>query len=152
MADLTIDLDSTRTMVEQFIPFVRKVGVVLEEARPRHVKLRYPPQDSNLNHVGMQHAGALFTFGETCGGAAILVSFDLEPVILVAKSARIDYRKPVYDAIWCEIDVPAQTVERVERDLAATGKALYPLTMEATNAAGELVFQMTVDFHFRKRA
>ncbi|MBK7972437.1 MAG: PaaI family thioesterase [Deltaproteobacteria bacterium] len=151
MRDLPVNLESTRIMVEEFIPFVRKVGVVLEEAGPRHVKLRYPAQDANLNHVGMQHAGALFTFGETCGGAAILTSFELNDVILVAKGARIDYRKPVYDDIWCTIDVEPETVERVERDLAANDKALYPLAMEVVNAAGELVFQMTVDFHFRKR-
>ena len=90
-------------------------------------------------------------FGETCGGAAILTSFELNDVILVAKGARIDYRKPVYDDIWCTIDVEPETVERVERDLAANDKALYPLAMEVVNAAGELVFQMTVDFHFRKR-
>jgi len=151
MPDPTIDLESTRAMVEGFIPFVRKVGVSLEEARPRHVKLRYPPQDDNLNHVGMQHAGALFTFGETCGGAAILVSFDLSQVTLVAKGARIDYRKPVYDAIWCAIDVPEDEVRRVESDLAAKGKALYPLSMRASDGAGDVVFEMTVDFHFRKR-
>lgn len=151
MRDLPVNLESTRIMVEEFIPFVRKVGVVLEEAGPRHVKLRYPAHDANLNHVGMQHAGALFTFGETCGGAAILTSFDLNDVILVAKGARIDYKKPVYDDIWCTIDVPPETVERVERDLAENGRALYPLAMDVVNASGELAFQMTVDFHFRKR-
>lgn len=151
MPDPTVDLEATRALVEQFIPFVRKVGVRLEEAAPRRVRLSYPPQPENLNHVAMQHAGALFTFGETCGGAAILVSFDLNDVTLVAKGARIDYRKPVYGTIWCDIELGRDTVDRVEAELAAHGKALFPLEMEAKDGSEEVVFRMTVDFHFRKR-
>ena len=67
------------------------------------------PEDGKLNnHLGSQHAGAMFTLAETASGAAMAGGFaelimGLRPV---AKEARIQYLKVAQGATHAKARVP----------------------------------------------
>jgi acyl-coenzyme A thioesterase PaaI-like protein len=78
------------------LPFNRHLGIDIVEVGPGTGHGRLPEADELKNHVGTQHAGALFTVGEATSGAAIagLVAASGGALVPLAKSARIDYLKP----------------------------------------------------------
>ena len=53
-----MDASSVKNLVEQLIPFVKKTGVVADELSATKVKLRLPHDPTNLNPMGILHAGA----------------------------------------------------------------------------------------------
>ncbi|HEU4412088.1 MAG TPA: DUF4442 domain-containing protein [Polyangiaceae bacterium] len=77
------------------LPFNQHLGLDVVEAGPGVGHVRLPGSDSLKNHVGTQHAGALFTAGEAASGAAIagLVADSGGALVPLAKSAHIDYLK-----------------------------------------------------------
>ncbi|MEA2467698.1 MAG: hypothetical protein QOJ57_1824, partial [Thermoleophilaceae bacterium] len=77
------------------IPFNRHVGLVVEEVAPGRGVVTLPDDEQLHNHVGSQHAGALFSAGEAASGGAFLGAFaeHLGSLTPLAKSASIDYRK-----------------------------------------------------------
>ena len=70
-----MDAASVKNLVEQLIPFVKKTGVVVDELSATKVKLRLPHDPSNLNPMGILHAGASFTLAETAAAALCVMAF-----------------------------------------------------------------------------
>ena len=110
------------------------------------------PDAANLhNHVGSQHAGALFSAGEAASGGAFVGAFaeHMGAITPLAKSAQIDYRKLAKGPI----DATATLSEDRESLLArleADGRVEFPVTVELTDAKGQNVASMTVQWHVRK--
>ena len=145
------DVDNLRMLVEGAIPYAKKTGVRLEDADDAGVvRLALPPDPTNLNHVATYHAGAIFTFGETAAGAAVLVAFDLSEYRLLAKGARIEYKRRITETLTCELSVPKDIVEEAKRVAEAEGRATFPVAMQMVNVDGEVAAEMTVDYHIKK--
>ena len=72
-----------------------RVGVHRPDHRRRGGGDRLPDRAELTNHVGSQHAGALFTVAEAASGAAFLGAFAdrLAEVTPLARSAEISYEK-----------------------------------------------------------
>jgi acyl-coenzyme A thioesterase PaaI-like protein len=112
------------------------------------------PDSADLhNHVGSQHAGALFAAGEAASGGAFLGSFaeHMGSLTPLARSAQIDYRKiargPITATGTLSADVP-ELVAKLESD----GRVQFPIEVELADADGQVVATMTVDWHVRKNA
>lgn len=75
------------------VPFVRTVGLAIDEVGPTRAVVSLPADVPNHNHLGGPHAGAMFTAGETASGAVVLAAFG--PVLAratpLAVHAEIDY-------------------------------------------------------------
>lgn len=151
-AALNLRPENLRTVIEGEIPFLRKVAVRVERAERGHARLRFPYDPGNDNYVGVTHAGAIFTFGETCAGAAAGTALDLTRLRLLARRAEIDYRKPVHGDLTSTVEIPREQVTAVEGAIAREGKAVLPVKVTMANAAGEIVAAMTVEYHLRKLA
>lgn len=77
------------------LPFNQHLGLEVIEVGQGTGHVRLPEADALKNHVGTQHAGALFTVGEAASGAAIagFVADSGGALVPLAKTARIDYLK-----------------------------------------------------------
>jgi acyl-coenzyme A thioesterase PaaI-like protein len=144
--------ENLRTVIEDGIPFLKKVAVHVEEIEPHRVRLRFPHDPTNDNYVGILHAGAIFTFGETCAGVAAGAAFDLTRLRMLARRAEIEYLKPVTGDLTSLVEIAPDAVASVERTVERDGKAIFPLTVTMQNDAGDAVAEMTVEYHFRKLA
>src|SRR6476659_9251555 len=90
-----MDYEAVRAGYEQAIPFAVHLGLQVKEIEAGRAVVELP-DDANLrNHVGSQHAGALFTAGEAASGGAFVGAFaermgDITPL---AESGNIAYKK-----------------------------------------------------------
>ena len=70
-----MDYEAVRQGLEQAIPFNRHVGLDVAEVGDGRGVVRLPDDERLHNHVGSQHAGALFSAGEAASGAAFVGAF-----------------------------------------------------------------------------
>jgi acyl-coenzyme A thioesterase PaaI-like protein len=112
--------------------------------------VRLPERPELTNHVGSQHAGALFTVAETASGAAFVGAFAarMGEVTPLARSAEISYEKIAKGPIEASatLGVPA---EEALATLDAEGKVEFPCQVELADASGTRVATATVHWHVR---
>lgn len=133
------------------IPFNQHVGLEVVEAGPGVGHVRLPAADRLTNHVGTQHAGALFTAGEAASGAAIagLIAASGGALVPLVRSARIDYLKAASGPIdaraslregYDVVSARARDADRVEVDVEVS----------LEDGAGVRVGQLVVQWVLRK--
>ena len=136
--------------MNEAVPFVKHLGLEVIEISPGEATVRLPERTELTNHVGSQHAGALFTLAETASGAAFVGAFAerLGDVTPLARAAEISYeriaRGPIDAA--AKLGVPA---EEALATLDAEGKVVFPCEIDLTDANGERVATATVQWHVR---
>lgn len=150
-AEMAIDYEAVAAGMNQAIPFNGHVGLETTTVAADHGVVRLPDEANLHNHVGSQHAGALFTAGEAASGAAFVGAFVeiMGEVTPLAESAEISYLKLAKG----EITATARFGE--DRDallatLAADGRIRFPIRVELTDADGTLVAEMTVNWYLRR--
>lgn len=146
-----MDYEVLRTELQKAIPYNNHVGLEYVEVGEGKGVVRLPDAANLHNHVGSQHAGALFSAGEAASGGAFVGAFaeHMGAITPLAKSAQIDYRKLAKGPI----DATATLSEDRESLLArleADGRVEFPVTVELTDAEGKNVAGMTVHWHARK--
>lgn len=148
---MAIDFDAVRAGLEQAIPFNRHLGLEVVSVADGSGSVRLPDEPTLLNHVGSQHAGALFSVAEAASGAAFVGAFAerMGEITPLAKSARIDYRKLAKGPIVATgslSDDKASLLERLDSD----GRVEFTIDVSLRDAADLEVATVTVDWHVRK--
>jgi len=114
--------------------------------------VRLPEAEHLRNHVGSQHAGALFSAGESASGAAVVGTFfaEMGSVIALVRTATIRFAKLASGPITAtaRIHDPAAARHALEAD----GRSEFDVDVELTNAEGNKVAGMTVRWTVRKRS
>ncbi len=123
--------DLLRDQLDASVPFARHTGVRLVRVGDGEAVAVLPDEPFTKNHVGSQHAGALFTLAEAASGAAMAGA--LAPMILevrpLVRTARATYRKLAKGEITAtattgrpadELRVALERDGRVEFEVAVT--------------------------------
>jgi acyl-coenzyme A thioesterase PaaI-like protein len=143
--------DIVKAQLGTAVPFAAHTGVELVEVAPGKGVASLAQSDTSINHIGSQHAGALFTLGEAASGAAMAGTFaDIMMIIRpVAAEANITYLKVAKGTITAT----ARTVDTPETLTAALNhdnKVRFDVLVVLTDEAGTEVAKMTVAWHVRK--
>jgi acyl-coenzyme A thioesterase PaaI-like protein len=148
---MAIDFDAVRAGLEQAIPFNGHLGIKVVAVSEGSGSVRLPDEPQLLNHVGSQHAGALFTAGEAASGAAFIGSFleRMGEITPLAKSASIDYRKIAKGPIVATGTLSEDKAALLER-LDADGRVEFKIDVSLKDAEELEVATMTVDWHVRR--
>jgi acyl-coenzyme A thioesterase PaaI-like protein len=146
-----MDYEAVRAGLQQAIPYNNHLGLEVVEIGDGRGIVRLPESDSLLNHVGSQHAGALFSAGEAASGAAFVGAFaermgDIRPL---ARGARIDYLKLAKGPITATGMLSVQKADLLEQ-LDAEGKVEFRVAVDLADRDGTSVAEMSVDWHVRK--
>jgi uncharacterized protein (TIGR00369 family) len=132
------------------VPFAGHLGLEITKIGEGEAVVRLPERAELTNHVGSQHAGALFTLAETASGAAFVGAFAerLGEVTPLARSAEISYEKIAKGPIdaTARLGVPAPEALAT---LDAEGKVVFPCEIEMVDASGLRVATATVHWHVR---
>jgi acyl-coenzyme A thioesterase PaaI-like protein len=146
-----VDYEAVRAGLEQAIPFNRHVGLEVVEVGDGHGVVRLPAADELQNHVGSQHAGALFSAGEAASGAAFVGAFaeHMAGITPLARSAEISYLKLARGPITATGTLEEDSEELVSR-LDADGRVEFPITVRLDDREGTTVAEMTVHWHVRR--
>lgn len=144
--------DRIKQQMMDTLPFVRLLGISIDEIGAGTSKVSLPDDPKLHNHLGTQHAGALFTLAETASGAAMAGGFaelilGLRPV---AKESRIQYQKVARGATRAEGRVPGDLVA-LKAQLAQDGKVAFPVAVDIFDSEGTLAAQVTVDWYLSRK-
>lgn len=147
-----MDYEPIRAGLAEAIPFNQYVGIEVLEIAPGRSTVRLPDDERLRNHVGSQHAGALFAAGEAASGGAFLGTFAerLGEVTPLAESAQISYRRIARGPIQA-IARLGEDRQGLMRELDDSGVVRFPVDVELTDADGDLVAEMVVHWHVRRR-
>jgi acyl-coenzyme A thioesterase PaaI-like protein len=148
-----MDYEAVRQGLEQAIPYNRHLGLEVAEVGEGRGATRLPDDEHLRNHVGSQHAGALFSAGEAASGAAFVGAFAerMGEITPLARTAEISYLKLARGPITATGVLGGEKPALLER-LDADGKVEFPVEVQMTDADGNTVATMTVHWHVRKNA
>jgi uncharacterized protein (TIGR00369 family) len=144
------DFDLIAKGMSQAVPFVGYLGLEITEVGEGEATVVMPERPELLNHVGSQHAGALFTVAETASGAAFVGAFAkrMGDLIPLARSAEISYDKVAKGPITARATLGISAAKAHEI-LDADGKVEFPCDVELTDADGDAVAAANVRWHVR---
>lgn len=144
------DFDPARALLAS-LPFNRHLGIEVLEVADGRGATRLPDRPEHGNHIGTQHAGALFTVAEAASGAAVLGAFadHMAELTPLARTADIAYLKIAKGPITAT----ATLVESKADVLAAfrsAGKADCSVKVTLTDEAGVKVSEVNVRWALRQ--
>lgn len=144
------DFDAIAKGMTMAIPFAAHLGVTVTSMAEGEAVALLPERDELKNHVGSQHAGALFSVAETASGAAFVGAFleRMADVTPLARSADIEYEKIAKGPIEARgtLGMPKdEALATLDRE----GKVEFPCEIVLTDAEGAQVASATVRWHVR---
>jgi uncharacterized protein (TIGR00369 family) len=144
------DFDAIAQGMTQAVPFAGHLGLEIISVAEGEATVRLPERAELTNHVGSQHAGALFTVAETASGAAFVGAFAerLGEVTPLARSAEISYEKIAKGPIEARARL-GMPKEEALATLDADGKVVFPCEIELVDGSGLRVATATVHWHVR---
>ena len=147
-----MDYDALREALEKAVPFNGHLGLEVVEVGDGTAVVRLPEADGLKNHVGSQHAGALFSAGEAASGGAFLGAFAEHMAALtpLARSASIQYTKIANGQIDARARLDADKADLLKR-LDDDGRVEFPVQVDLVDGDGNQVAGMTVDWHVRRQ-
>jgi uncharacterized protein (TIGR00369 family) len=145
-----IDFDLIAKGMTQAVPFAGHLDLEITEVGEGEATVVLPDRPELKNHVGSQHAGALFTAAETASGAAFVGAFAerMGDVTPLARSAEIAYEKIANGAITATATLGVDAAEALAT-LDAEGKVEFPCEVELSDKDGQRVATATVHWHVR---
>jgi len=144
------DFDAIAQGLTQAVPFAGYLGLEITSVADGEATVRLPQRPELNNHVGSQHAGALYTAAETASGAAFVGAFAerMGDVTPLARSAEIAYEKIAKGPIDARATLGVPAAEALAT-LDAEGKVEFPCEVELADGEGTRVATATVHWHVR---
>jgi uncharacterized protein (TIGR00369 family) len=147
---MDIDFDAIAKGMAIAVPYISHMGIEVTEMSEGAATAVLPDKPELHNHVGSQHAGALFGVAETASGAAFVGAFAVRmgDVTPLARSAEISYVKVARGAVEAkaELGMPAdEALATLDKD----GRVDFSVEVEMTDGEGETVATATVDWNVR---
>jgi uncharacterized protein (TIGR00369 family) len=137
--------------MSQVVPFVGYLDLRIESISSGEATVVLPDKPELKNHVGTQHAGALFTAAETASGAAFVGAFAerMGEVRPLARSAEISYEKIARGEVTARARLAVPAAEALAT-LDSEGVVQFPCEIELLDGDGATVATATVRWHVRK--
>lgn len=149
----SVDYTAVAAGLSQAIPFNVHLGLETTAVAPDSGAVRLPDDEKLRNHVGSQHAGGLFAAGEAASGAAFVGAFldVMGEITPLAESASISYKKLARGQITATASF-GEDAEALKAKLREQGRIRFPVQVRMTDAEGNVVAEMTVDWYVRLNA
>jgi uncharacterized protein (TIGR00369 family) len=150
---MDIDFDAIAKGMAIAVPYIAHMGIEVTEMSEGAATAVLPDRPELHNHVGSQHAGALFGVAETASGAAFVGAFAarMGDVTPLARSAEIAYVKVARGRIEAKARLGVPAAEALAT-LDADGRVDFSVEVEMTDAEGDTVATATVDWNVRLKA
>jgi uncharacterized protein (TIGR00369 family) len=144
------DFEAIAQGMGEAVPFAAFLGLDIARIGEGESVVILPERAELTNHVGSQHAGALFTVAEAASGAAFLGAFAerLAEITPLARSAEIAYEKIAKGPIEAKARLGVDRDEALAL-LDSEGKVTFPCEIELTDSAGTRVATASVQWHVR---
>jgi uncharacterized protein (TIGR00369 family) len=150
---MDIDFDAIAKGMAIAVPYIAHMGIEVTEMSEGEATAILPDRAELHNHVGSQHAGALFGVAETASGAAFVGAFAarMGDVTPLARSAQISYVKVARGQIEAKAKLGVPAAEALAT-LDEAGRVDFSVEVEMADGDGETVATATVDWNVRLKA
>lgn len=142
-----------RTYLMQALPFVRHVGIELEHVGLGTARATLAHSEQTSNHIGTQHAGAMFTLAETASGGAMAST--IAPLLMnarpVAAEATINYVKIAKGTLTAHAQTQGDPVALLA-DLTEIGKVTFTVDVRIVDETEEDVATLSVLWHVKRNS
>lgn len=140
-----------REMLGSIVPFATHVGVGIDRVGEGTAVATLPDAAELKNHVGTQHAGALFTAAEAASGAAMAgaLSPHVADAVSVVKRSSSRFKAPARGPITATA-VGTRDAGELRSEYETTGRTAFTMQVTLTDEAGGEVAAM--DFEWVVRA
>lgn len=140
--------DMIRQQMAGSLPFVRHCGIDLVSIGDGVAEARVADRTDIHNHLKTPHAGVIFTLAETASGGAMAGA--MAPVLLnvrpVAAEATIRFVKLGKGDLRATARTTRPAAD-LRAELDAEGKVRFPVEVDITDAGGEVVSQVVVEWY-----
>jgi acyl-coenzyme A thioesterase PaaI-like protein len=145
-----MDYEAIAKGMNAAVPFIGHLNLEITHIEPGASTVVLPDRPELANHVGSQHAGALFTVAEAASGAAFVGAFAerMGDVVPLARSAEIVYEKIASGPIEARARLGVGREEALAT-LDSQGKVEFPCEIVLTDGEGNQVASATVGWHVR---
>ncbi len=146
-----IDETLIREALVTAVPFNALVGIEVLEVKPGRGVVRLPDVEQLHNHVGSQHAGALFLAGEAAGGAAFVGAFaaQMGEITFLLRGARVRYEHLARGEVLATCEIEGE-LARIRSELDAHGRSSLTARAELTDASGTSVCALELEYAVRR--
>ncbi len=146
-----MDYEALRGGLEVAVPLNAHLGLQIVEISDGRSVVRLPDDEHLRNHVGSQHAAALFSAGEAASGGAFVGTFAavIAELVALAATAQINYRAIARGPIDATATL-AENADGLRARLEAEGRVRFPVNVVLTNGAAQTVADMAVQWDVRK--
>jgi uncharacterized protein (TIGR00369 family) len=150
---MDVDLDLIAKSMGTAVPYIGHMGIEVTAMEEGAATAVLPDRPELHNHVGSQHAGALFGVAETASGAAFVGAFAarMGDVTPLARSAQISYLKVARGPIEAKAKLAMPAAEALAA-LDADGRVDFSVEVEMTDPEGRSVATATVDWNVRLKS
>jgi uncharacterized protein (TIGR00369 family) len=150
---MDIDFDAIAKGMAVAVPYISHMAIEVTEMSEGEATAVLPDRPELHNHVGSQHAGALFGVAETASGAAFVGAFAIRmgDVTPLARSAEISYVKVARGTVEAKAKLGVPAAEALAK-LDADGRVDFSVEVEMTDGEGDTVATATVDWNVRLKA
>jgi uncharacterized protein (TIGR00369 family) len=150
---MEVDLDLIAKSMGTAVPYIGHMGIEVTAMAEGEATSVLPDRAELKNHVGSQHAGALFGVAETASGAAFVGAFAarMGDVTPLARSAQISYLKVARGPIEAKAKLGVPAAEALAA-LDADGRVDFSVEVEMIDPEGNTVATATVDWNVRLKS
>ena len=113
------------------------------------VNVAMPLRPELGNHVGIFHAGAIFTLAETAAGVAAWQVIPGARSIVLLRGATIKYTRRAEGDVSARADTEPEQAEAARIAFDADGRADIDVEVTITDAGGETVFAGSFEYAIR---
>jgi uncharacterized protein (TIGR00369 family) len=147
---MDIDFDLIARSMATAVPYISHMGIEVTEMSEGAATVVLPDRPELHNHVGSQHAGALFGAAETASGAAFVGAFAVRmgDVTPLARSAEIAYVKVARGQIEAKARLTMPAADALAT-LDREGRVDFSVEVELTDSDDDVVATATVDWNVR---
>jgi acyl-coenzyme A thioesterase PaaI-like protein len=147
---MELDFDAIAKGLALAVPYIGHMGIEVTEVSEGAATVVLPDRPELHNHVGSQHAGALFGVAQTASGAAFVGAFAarLRDVTPLARRAEISYTKVARGPIEAKAKLGVPAAEALAT-LDGEGRVDFSVEVELTDPDGAVVATATVDWNVR---
>ena len=132
------------------IPYLRVHRLEVDD-EDGAVAVLMPAREDVENHVGILHAGAIFTAAETAAGAAAWRVVPGDRAFVLLRGATVRYTRRAEGDVIARATVDSAAAERARAAFDETGRADLPARVTVVDPAGETVFEGSFDYALRPR-
>ncbi len=132
------------------IPYLRSHKLSVESADGA-VRVRMPLRTEVTNHVGIAHAGAVYTAAETAAGVAAWQIVPDARAFVLLRSASVRYTRRAEGDIVSTARIDAGVAKAAREAFAESDRADAKVSVSSTDPEGQTVFEGTFDYALRPR-